>query len=46
MKIGAKVRIGRKIGVRAGVRVGRRTGVSAGLRVGKRKIGAGVGVKL
>lgn len=46
MKIGAKVRIGRKVGVGAGVRVGRRTGAGVGLRVGRRRIGAAAGIRV
>lgn len=42
MKIGAKVKIGKKIGVGAGVRVGRRIGAGARVRIGKRRIGAGI----
>ena len=45
-KAEARIKIGKKVGVRVGARVGRKTGVSAGARVGKRRIGAGVGVKI
>ena len=46
MKIGAKVKIGRKFGVGAGARVGRRTGAGVGVRIGRARASVGAGLKV
>jgi hypothetical protein len=46
MKIGAKLKLGKKSGVGAGIKLGKKSGVGAGIKLGKKKIGAGAEVDL
>lgn len=46
MKIGARVRVGRRSGIGAGIKIGRSSRIGAGISLGKRKVSVGAGVRI